>query len=142
MEHYPINHIGYQKHLTDQVVAASRCKSCGRLSLPPRRMCPGCFSSDMEWEELSGKGKLIGYTTIFTGLPAFIKEGYSRQNPYCSGVVLLEEGVTVSGQLLGLDCLRPDQVKVGLPMRAVFLNRGSADEPLILLAFEVDDERV
>ena len=35
-----------------------RCRACGNLAVQARPMCPACHSSDMEWHQFSGKGRL------------------------------------------------------------------------------------
>ena len=70
----------------------SRCRKCGGLHLPPRPLCSHCGSADMEWAELKGKGTLAAFTAIAVGLSSLAEEGHDRNNPYCSGIVELEEG--------------------------------------------------
>ena len=93
MEERPFSDISYQQFLDDNKLMGSKCRKCGSLSAPPRPICIQCHGFDMEWVELIGKGKLAGYTCIAIGPPAMIAEGYGRDNPYCVGVVELEEGV-------------------------------------------------
>jgi uncharacterized OB-fold protein len=45
-------------------VMGTRCKSCGMVFFPPRADCYKCLSSDMEWFEVSGKGKLVTYSRL------------------------------------------------------------------------------
>ena len=70
----------------------SRCQSCGALHLPPRALCPACYGDEMEWEQISGKGKLVAFTTVHIAPTAMIEAGYGRENPYCAGIVQLDEG--------------------------------------------------
>ena len=104
---------------------ASRCKECGTIWLPPRPLCIKCRSNEMEWVELEGKGKLVAFTVICVGLPTMINEGYNRDHPYCSGVVELEEGPRISAQIIGVDVTKPESIKIGTPLTADFIERGS-----------------
>ncbi|MBA7689622.1 hypothetical protein ES703_98130 [subsurface metagenome] len=79
----------------------------------------------MEWVELEGKGKLVAFTVICVGLPTMINEGYNRDHPYCSGVVELEEGPRISAQIIGVDVTKPESIKIGTPLTADFIERGS-----------------
>ena len=47
-------------YLEQGKVMASRCQTCGMVFFPPRADCYKCLTSDMEWVEVSGKGKQIG----------------------------------------------------------------------------------
>ena len=38
-----------------------KCAKCGRLSYPPRAMCPDCQSFEFEWARLSGRGTVYSY---------------------------------------------------------------------------------
>jgi uncharacterized OB-fold protein len=79
----------------------------------------------MEWVELSGKGKLVAFTVIGVGPMPMIDSGYNRDNPYCSGIVEVEEGPRISAQILGVDVAHPENIKIGIPLTADFVERGS-----------------
>ena len=49
-------------HLEEGKVMGTKCKKCGQIFFPPRADCYSCFSSDMEWFKVSGKGKLLSTT--------------------------------------------------------------------------------
>ena len=61
-----------------------------------------------DWEELGGRGKLVAFTTIHIAPTAMIEAGYSRDNPYCTGIVRLAEGPAISAQILGVDPTKPE----------------------------------
>jgi uncharacterized protein len=136
LEQRPFNHSGFSAYLSEQKLMASRCSDCGQLYLPPRSLCGRCGSSQMKWEALSGAGELMGFTAIHVGLPSMAAEGFDRDTPYCSGVVRLVEGPAVSGQIVGVDGTQPETIQVGMPLRAVFVERGSGEERQVYLAFE------
>lgn len=93
----------FNAFLAEHKLMGSRCKDCEKIYLPPRPLCPETYSTDMEWVELSGKGKLVGFTSISIG-PAFMQQsGFDRNNPYVTGVVELEEGVRISALIVGVD---------------------------------------
>ncbi len=127
------NDVGFHQYLDEGRLMGARCSTCGAVFLPPRPMCPHCYQAAMKWVELSGEGQLAGYTTISVGLPAMVAEGYSRQHPYCSGVVHLAEGPVITAQIVGTDGAIPAQIQVGMPVRAMFLERG--EERKVSLAF-------
>ncbi|MBW1775109.1 MAG: Zn-ribbon domain-containing OB-fold protein [Deltaproteobacteria bacterium] len=128
--------ISYNQFLQEEKLMGSRCKECGALFVPPRSICIQCYSADMEWVEMTGKGSLAAFTCISIGPPSMIAEGYNRKNPYCSGVVALDEGAKVDARIEGVDTLKPETIKVGMPMAVKFLHRDGAEGSKTYLAFE------
>jgi hypothetical protein len=136
MEERPFSDISYQRFLDEEKLMGSRCKKCGALYVPPRQICIECYSSEMEWAAMSGRGRLAAFTAIRIPPPSMIAQGYSRKNPYCAGVVTLEEGGRVDARIEGLDLDKPQDIKIGMPMKAIFLHRRDADPSETCLAFE------
>ena len=93
-----------------------RCRSCGQLSAVPRPTCASCRSKDLEWHEFSGKAKLSTFTCISVVPVAMGKRGYGRDNPYCTGIVTLDEGPRVSALILGVDGNNPQNIKTGMDL--------------------------
>ena len=50
--------------LKEGKIYTTRCKNCGKLYFPPVVDCAECYSSDMEWIELSGEGEIETFTHI------------------------------------------------------------------------------
>ena len=69
--------------------------------------------------------------------PALQAEGYGRDNPFCTGVVTLDEGPRVVARIEGLDTTRPEEIRLGTPLRVRFLRRGEGEEERAVLAFGV-----
>ena len=44
------------------------------------------------------------------------EKGFGRDNPYCTGIVTLEEGPRISARILGVDAANPQNIKTGTPM--------------------------
>jgi len=114
----------------------SRCKGCGTIFVPPRSLCVKCYSSNMEWVVMKGKGRLAAFTCITVAPPFMMAEGYDRKHPYCSGVVQLEEGGRVDARIEGVDANKPEDIKIGMPLRIKFLHRGEGENMETYLAFE------
>ena len=114
----------------------SRCKGCGTQYVPPRSICVDCYMSDMEWIEMTGKGRLAAFTVINIPPPFMIAQGYNRKNPYCTGVVELAEGTKVDARIEGVDCAKPDDIKVGMPLKVKYLHREEGEKMETYLAFE------
>ena len=77
----------FAAHLKDGRIMASRCRSCGARSFPPRADCDACMGREFEWVEISGRATLLTYTTIIAA-----PTGFEALAPYTVGVVDLEEG--------------------------------------------------
>ena len=136
VEERPFSDISYDQFLTEEKLMGSRCKKCDTLYAPPRGICPNCYSSDMKWVEMKGKGKLAAYTVIYVGAPIMIQRGFDRKNPYVSGVVELDEGVRVDARIEGIDTTNPEEIKVGTPLKVKYLHYDSEDDKETVLAFE------
>ena len=86
---------------------------------------------------MKGTGTLQAFTCIAVGPPDMQEEGYGRNNPYCSGVVELDEGgVKVVARIEGVDVQNPEDIKVGEPLRVKFLHRTKGETKDTVLAFE------
>lgn len=126
----------YRNFLAQGKLMGSRCRSCGKVHLPPRLICPACRSTELEWTELSGRGSLAAFTVVHIG-PARMNElGYSRTNPYLSGIVALEEGAQISARLVGLDGMNPLAIKIGAPLVMNILREGDPETAQPVLAFQ------
>lgn len=126
----------FATRLAEHRLMAARCQSCGALHLPPRPLCPDCYSTNMAWEALSGEGKLAAFTAIYIAPTVMVEAGYGRDNPYVAGIVQLAEGPSISAQILGVDARQPEQIAIGAPLRAAFVERGVGDTQRTFLAFE------
>ena len=126
----------FNQFLNEEKLMGTRCQKCGALYLPPRPICIKCYSREMEWAEMKGRGKLSAFTTINVGPTMMCQEGYGRDNPFCAGVVELDEGVKISARILGIDAQNPDGIKIGTPLRIEFLHRGEGESRVTFLAFK------
>lgn len=137
MDNNDFSKASYQHHLNEHKLMGVRCRSCNTLYLPPRPICPDCYSEDISWEELSHEGELAAFTVIHIAPTAMIEAGYGRDNPYCSGIVKLMEGPSISAQILGVDVNHPETIKIGAHLKAEFLEREAGEEKKTFLAFQV-----
>ncbi len=129
------NHTGFQAFLDEGQLMGVRCQSCGALYLPPRPLCTNCYSQDLAWEALSGEGELRAFTTIHIAPTAMLAAGYGRDNPYCSGVVQLREGPSISAQILDVDVAHPENIAIGAPLKVDFVAHGEGENVHATLAF-------
>ncbi|MEM3562398.1 MAG: Zn-ribbon domain-containing OB-fold protein [Candidatus Jordarchaeaceae archaeon] len=70
------------------ILVGSKCKSCGQIYFPRKRVCPNCMTIDeMEEVELSRRGKIYSYTIAYVGPLEYA--------PYAFGFVELPEGISI-----------------------------------------------
>jgi scaffold protein (connect acetoacetyl-CoA thiolase and HMG-CoA synthase) len=136
MQDRAFSDIVYNQFLGEEKLMGSRCEKCGTLYVPPRPICVKCHGADMQWVQMKGRGKLAGFTCIGIGPGFMTAEGYNRKNPYCVGVVELEEGARVDARIENVDTLKPETIKVGMPMAVKFLHRGEGADKKTYVAFE------
>ncbi len=90
-----------------------KCSQCGTYRLPGRERCLDCWSTESEWAEASGNGKLYTYGIMHQKYhPAFAEE-----TPYNYAIVELVEGPRLVTNIV--DC-EPDAMKTDMPVEAVF----------------------
>jgi uncharacterized OB-fold protein len=98
------------KYLEQGKIMATRCSKCGKLYFPPRADCPDDLSTDMTWQPLSGKCKLLTYTTAH-----FAPTGFQDDLPYTIALAECEEGVKVYA-LLSKDINRKE-IHIGMDLQ-------------------------
>ena len=125
MSEAPISAASFDGFCAEKKLMGVKCKACNRIMLPPRGVCKHCHGTNLTWVPLSGKGKLVSFTVIGVGPRPMVDEGWGRDNPYCSGIVELDEGPRMCTQLLGLDVGNPKMIRIGMPLTADFVERGT-----------------
>ncbi|MGD8506848.1 MAG: Zn-ribbon domain-containing OB-fold protein [Candidatus Bathyarchaeota archaeon] len=100
----------FVKYLERGKIMATRCRRCGQLYFPPRADCPDDLSTDMKWEELSGRCKLLTYTTAH-----FAPTGFQEDLPYTLAIARCEEDVNVYA-VLNKD-IKENEVHIGMDLR-------------------------
>ncbi len=131
----PFTAASFNQYLAEHKLMGACCPACHATYLPPRAICPQCHGEALEWVELSGRGKLAAFTSIYVGPSAMVAEGYDRNNPYVSGIVETAEGAKISARILGVDARQPDVAWIGRPLTVTFVDRGEGDTKSTVLAF-------
>lgn len=101
----------YKKNIQEEHFKAYKCAECGAIIAPPSGSCYSCGGNVMHWSEVSGKGRLVSFTVIHIAPDEFQEEA-----PYYIAIVELEEGTRVTARLQGFDPLKPEAVKLGIPL--------------------------
>ena len=100
-------------------VMGTRCKDCGLVFFPPRADCYKCLASNVEWFEVSGKGKLLTYSEL-----KFAPVGFQDDVPYC--IALLDYGKYKIFGRIAKD-VPEDEIKIGMEMKTV-VNKTSNEQ--------------
>lgn len=103
----------YRRLREDRRLTGVRCNQCGCLSPEARPLCPCCRSADVAWHQFSGRATLSAFTCISVVPEYWGRQGYGRDNPYCSGIVTLEEGPRLSARITQVDGRNPQSIKTG-----------------------------
>ncbi len=100
-------------------VMGTRCKDCGLVFFPPRADCYQCLASNVEWFEVSGKGKLLTYSEL-----KFAPVGFQDDVPYC--IALLDYGKYKIFGRIAKD-VPENEIEVGMEMKTV-VNKTSNEQ--------------
>ena len=99
-----------------------RCDDCAHVYFPPRPLCPGCSSRNVEVFAASGNGKLLSYVINHRPHPSF-------ESPYAIAVVELDEGPTMLSNIVG--CAQtPEALVLDMPLAVTFEDNGDIAIPL------------
>lgn len=97
MEH-KLTYQDYTEALKQDKLLGLKCRQCGNITVPPKMVCSKCDSNNLDVVELSGRGTIQTFTTIFVP-----PEGREAEAPYVVVLVELEEGPWLMGNLGGID---------------------------------------
>lgn len=105
------------------------CRSCGLTFHYPRVLCPSCWSADLDWQAVSGRGAVETFTVIHrSGHPA-----WQSRAPYVCALIRLEEGPTLLSNVVEV---QPGAVRVGMGVRVVFRRDGDVVLPQFVPAVD------
>ena len=90
-----------------------RCSQCARYRLPGRERCADCWSTDSEWVQASGRGKLYSFGVMHQQYHA----AFADVIPYNYAMVELEEGPRLVTNVV--DCPN-DDLRIDMPVEAFF----------------------
>lgn len=103
--------IRWRRYNDRYFLEGNKCLKCAKVYYPKAFLC-ACGSKDFSDFILSGKGKLLSFTEIKSA-----PEKFSDFTPYCIGVIELEEGPRICGQLADVGL---KDLKIGLQLQASF----------------------
>ncbi len=90
-----------------------RCKNCDHMFFYPRSECPRCMSSNLDWAQVSGRGRLHSFTLVRQ--PA--NPAFREDVPYAYAMVQLAEGPRMISNVVECDV---EALEIDMPLEAVF----------------------
>jgi uncharacterized OB-fold protein len=97
--------------IAEHAMRLQRCAVCGRWRYPPGPACPACLSTQATWAPLSGRGRLLSWTTFHRQyLPAY-------PAPYTCVAVALTEGPIMIGNV---DFVETERLAIDAPMEMIY----------------------
>ncbi|MFQ5757051.1 MAG: Zn-ribbon domain-containing OB-fold protein [Acidiferrobacterales bacterium] len=111
----------FWKACNEGILTLQRCRSqtCGRYIFYPRVCCPNCGGGELEWQQVSGRGRIRSFTKVHRPL----HESFQGEVPIYFVAVTLDEGPILYSRLQE----RPasDDGLLDASVRAVFEKSGT-----------------
>jgi uncharacterized OB-fold protein len=105
-----------------------QCKQCNTYRYPFKKMCADCYSIEVEWKQVSGKGSIWSWCVFHR--PYF--KGFESEMPYNVVLVELDEGIRIYSNLVGALI---DELQIGMRVKASF---DAVTSDVSLVKFEKD----
>jgi len=91
-----------------------KCKKCDKVFVPPRQTCERCFENiSNNWVELSDTGEIVNFTVV-----RYTAKHLPRKAPFVLALIKLDGADTPVTHIV--EGIAPDDVKIGLKVKAVF----------------------
>ena len=117
----PFTVSSFYKFVSEKRLMAAKCNECGTVLLPPKPMCTKCLSTNLQWIELEGAGKLLSYTVIYIA-----PEQFQSITPYTVGIVELQNGLRLPGMIRDVNA---EEIRVGMDLKIDFEPSASSQWP-------------
>ncbi len=103
----------YWEGLKRRELHMQRCSDCGKVWYPPAPFCPACWSRNVTWQKLSGRGKVNSWVIFHQAYFSSFKDDI----PYNVAEVELEEGPRLLTNLVAIDNA---DIEIGMLVEIVF----------------------
>jgi uncharacterized protein len=94
-------------------LVVQHCCDCDAMIFYPRRECPECWSSNLDWKESSGKATLYSFSITYEG----VEECFADDLPLVLAWIDLPEGLRMTTNIVDCD---PDDVEIGMELEVAF----------------------
>ncbi len=95
---YKLTFRSYSEALKSNRLLGMTCHECGTITCPPKMTCQECTGLNLGITELSGRGKIATFTTVYVA-----PRGREVEAPYTIVMVELAEGPWIMGNLIDID---------------------------------------
>jgi uncharacterized protein len=92
-----------------------RCTDCSRVHWYPRLICPFCHSTNLDWIEGSGEGRIHTFSVQHRA-----GGGWAEEVPFVTAYIDLNEGDRMLTVLRGVDAANPESIRIGAKVRVEF----------------------
>lgn len=99
-----------------------RCRECRSWVWCPRPVCGECGSDNLEWTELSGRGKVFAFTVIREVVGRALR-GFAPDIPYVTAWIDLEEGPRFCSNIIGCPI---EDVRIDMDVEVIFEDAGES----------------
>jgi hypothetical protein len=93
-----------------------RCQDCESWVWCPRPLCGECGGANLQWTELSGRGKVFAFTVIREVVGRALR-GFAPDIPYVTAWIDLDEGPRFCSNIIGCPI---ESVRIDMPVEVVF----------------------
>ena len=96
-------------------IVGAKCDQCGRVAVPPRIFCEWCFKKTESWIRLPDTGHVTTFSV------SYITADTTRVKTPTIPAVIQIDSAGAGGFLHILGEVKPDDVRIGMPVKAVWL---------------------
>ncbi len=97
----------------ESVIYGIKCPGCGKVYVPPRSVCGGCFRETGEWVALSGEGLVESFSAVH-----YLETVHSVEAPFIIGIIKLDGADT--GMVHFIRGISEENLKIGQRVKARF----------------------
>ncbi|MBU1168486.1 MAG: Zn-ribbon domain-containing OB-fold protein [Proteobacteria bacterium] len=105
--------VAFWENAKEGKLVVQHCKDCNTNIFYPRKICPECWSKNLDWIEASGKATVYMFSTAYD----MVEPRFWEDIPYTIAYVDLEEGIRMMTRIV--DC-KPEDIKIGMTVEVVF----------------------
>jgi uncharacterized OB-fold protein len=110
----------FQEIMENRRFVGIRCPQCGKVYVPPRRLCGPCFEELFELVTLSDTGIITAFSVV--NYPFIDPDtGEQRSIPYTYGYIRIDGSDNIFSHIINETDV--NRIRVGMRVRAVFKER-------------------
>jgi len=97
----------YYENLANGRWTTTKCGDCGKITFPPRVICPFCYSENLSYVDIEKQGTIFAFADAGAGVPGVLKS----VAPYAVALVKFEKsGLQIAGRVYGK---KSEEIKIG-----------------------------